>query len=304
MATPIRCRFPKTSLKAANLVAIEKGAGILKNAIDDDVEYLLVQFRSKQNHGFEDFDNVWNELHFSLVHFACVKRSFRAGFMDAFYSSVLGFIRSPSPTFKSGAIFALHFLYISQPAIWGKRRIRVSTVFVRTETWDLLFNFYVESIKNDTNIEAALIFDKLRKLGAFVFVENEKVNRYLVQESVEFARAINMLDELHQVRVQRIKNEAIDLCMNSRLSSIEQTADEYQRLKKETFYTPQATIATQRHLKETLNVTENRSRLLQNVLLNSTLANDETETMKRMRGLHQQMWNSKRRKLEEQSNKE
>ncbi|KAI9269667.1 small nuclear RNA activating complex, subunit SNAP43-domain-containing protein [Helicostylum pulchrum] len=299
MGNPGRCRFPKTSLKAVNLVSVEKTAGILKDAIDDDVEYLLVQFRSKPNYGFEDFDNVWNELHFSLVHFACVKRSFRATFMDAFYSSVLDFIHSPSPIFKSGAIFALYFLYISQPAIWGKNRIRVST-----ETWKLLFNFYVDSIKNDTNIEAALIFDKLRKLGAFIFVENEKINRYLLQESIEFERAIKMLDELHQVRVQRIKNEAIDLCINSRLSSIEQTAEEYQRLKKETFYTPQATIATQRHLKETLNVTENRTRLLQNVLLNSTLANDETKTMKRMKGLHQQMWNSKRRKLEDEKKEE
>ncbi|KAG2230538.1 small nuclear RNA activating complex, subunit SNAP43-domain-containing protein [Thamnidium elegans] len=291
----VRCRFPKTSLKAVNLVSVEKAAGILKDAIDDDVEYLLVQFRSKPYHRFEDFDNVWNELHFSLVHFVCVKRSFRATFMDAFYSSVLDFLRSPSPIFKSGTIFALYFLYISQPAIWGKNRIRVST-----ETWNLLFNFYVESIKNDTNIEAALIFDKLRKLGAFVFVENEKINRYLLQESMEFARAIKMLDELHEVRVQRIKNEAIDLCINSGLSSIERTAEDYQRAKKETFCTPQATIATQRHLKETLNVTENRTRLLQNVLLNSTLANDETETMKRIRGLHQQMWNSKRKKLEDE----
>lgn len=42
----IRCRFPKTSLKAANLVPVAKTVGILKDAIDDDVEYLLVHFRS------------------------------------------------------------------------------------------------------------------------------------------------------------------------------------------------------------------------------------------------------------------
>jgi hypothetical protein len=42
----IRCRFPKTNLKAANLVPVSKAVGILRDAVDDDVEYLLYQFRS------------------------------------------------------------------------------------------------------------------------------------------------------------------------------------------------------------------------------------------------------------------
>lgn len=42
----IRCRFPKTSIKAANLLPVAKNLGLLKDAIDDDVEYLLVHFRS------------------------------------------------------------------------------------------------------------------------------------------------------------------------------------------------------------------------------------------------------------------
>lgn len=46
MAELIRSRYPKTSLKAVNLVLIEKQVGILKDAIEDDVEYLLVHFRS------------------------------------------------------------------------------------------------------------------------------------------------------------------------------------------------------------------------------------------------------------------
>lgn len=42
----IKCRFPNTTLKAANLVPVSKNVGILRDAIDDDVEYLLYQFRS------------------------------------------------------------------------------------------------------------------------------------------------------------------------------------------------------------------------------------------------------------------
>lgn len=91
--------------------------------------------------------------------------------------------------------------------------------------------------------------------------------------------------------------------MNTNLSELNEIATEYQSTKRETFCTPQASIATQRNLKETLNVTENRPRLLQNVLLNSTLANDETETMKQITNFNQLMWNSKRRKLEQEANK-
>lgn len=43
---PVRCRYPKTTLKAANLVHVGTHVGILRDAIDDDVEYLLYNFRS------------------------------------------------------------------------------------------------------------------------------------------------------------------------------------------------------------------------------------------------------------------
>lgn len=89
----------------------------------------------------------------------------------------------------------------------------------------------------------------------------------------------------------------IDLCMNYG-SDYDELAKKYAQAKNETFYTPQATLATQRNLKETLNVTEKRPRLLQNVLLTSTLAKDETDTMKRIRTTGQQMWNAKRKKLD------
>jgi hypothetical protein len=81
------------------------------------------------------------------------------------------------------------------------------------------------------------------------------------------------------------------------MTEYESLANEYQVSKTHTFYTPQASLAIQKQLKETLNVTEQRPRLLQNVLLTSTLAQDETVTLKRITKASQQFLNSKRRKL-------
>lgn len=91
--------------------------------------------------------------------------------------------------------------------------------------------------------------------------------------------------------------------MNPELEELHNIATEYQSVKRETFCTPQAFIATQKNLKETLNVTEIRPRLLQNVLLNSTVAHDETDNVKRISSKIQQMWNSKKRKLEDKNGK-
>lgn len=81
------------------------------------------------------------------------------------------------------------------------------------------------------------------------------------------------------------------------MTEYESLANEYQLAKVQTFYTPQASLAIQKQLKETLNVREERPRLLQNVLLTSTLAQNETVTLKRITKASQQFMNSKRRKL-------
>jgi hypothetical protein len=110
-----------------------------------------------------------------------------------------------------------------------------------------------------------------------------------------------MLDQLHELKIKRIESDAVDLCMSSGLSEFDSKAQEYQLAKKETFYTPQASLATQRNFKEKTNVTARDPFRLQTVLLGSTLAKDETDTVKRLRKIGQQMWNSKRRKVENQA---
>lgn len=111
-----------------------------------------------------------------------------------------------------------------------------------------------------------------------------------------------MLDRLQELKMSRIKNESVDLCMNPSLSEYEAVGQSYQLAKTDTFYTPQAALATQRNHKEKYNVTEKRPSFLRKGLLGSTLAQqNETLTVKRIQQTNQQMWNSKRRKLELQS---
>ncbi|EPB85743.1 hypothetical protein HMPREF1544_07494 [Mucor circinelloides 1006PhL] len=287
-----KSRFPNTPLEASSLVRVSKTVGLSRRAIEDDVEYLLYHFISHPTRTFHDFDRLWHELHFNHVHFACVKREFRANYMNAFYKSFLDYFSSEVTSMKSGVIFSLYFMYISQPAIWGKNRIRVTRDIYRS-----LFEFYVESIDMDTDVEAALIFDKLRELEAFLFVEEQEPDGYFTEEKIEFKKAIEMNQKLNDFKKTKMQNDPLKLCSNSLLDEYKQLAMEYQQAKRETFYTPQATLAMKKTLKETANIVETRPRLLRNFLLNSTLGQDETNIVHQVERTGQQLLNSKRRKL-------
>ncbi|KAI9483195.1 MAG: small nuclear RNA activating complex, subunit SNAP43-domain-containing protein [Benjaminiella poitrasii] len=276
-----------------SLVRVAKKVGIDQSAIENDVEYILYCFISRPNQSFNDFDDLWNKLHFHFVHFACVKREFRATFMDAFFASFLDHFSSPLTSIKCGVLFSIYFLYITQPNIWGKNRIRVTK-----DLFSQLFDFYVESIRSESNIEAALIFDKLRNMEAFLFVAEQEQDPFKVQERIEFDKVIGVDKKLRELKRKKIDNDPLKLCSESDLEEFSNLAKTYQVAKRETYHTPQATLATQRMLKETLNVKETRIRLLQNVLLANSFTKDETDTMKRILNLGQQMLNSKRRKLE------
>ncbi|KAL0142187.1 small nuclear RNA activating complex, subunit SNAP43-domain-containing protein [Mucor lusitanicus] len=277
-----KSRFPSTPLEASSLVRVSKTVGISRRAIEDD----------HPTQTFHDFDRLWHELHFNHVHFACVKREFRANYMNAFYKSFLDYFPSSIPSMKSGVLFSLYFMYISQPAIWGKNRIRVTRDIYRS-----LFDFYVESIDTDTNIEAALIFDKLRESEAFLFVEEQDPDGRLIDEKVEFRKAIEMNQRLQDFKNTKMNNDPIKLCSSDSLNEYKQLALEYQQAKRETFYTPQATSAMKQAVKETANIVETRPRLLRNFLLNSTLGQDETNIVNQVKRTGQQLLNSKRRKL-------
>jgi predicted ATP-dependent Lon-type protease len=86
------------------------------------------------------------------------------------------------------------------------------------------------------------------------------------------------------------------------IQEYKQLAQKYQLAKRETFYTPQASLAMKKTLKEALNVTETRPRFLRNFLLSSTLVQDETDVVKQVKRTGQKMLNSKRRKLEREAN--
>lgn len=84
------------------------------------------------------------------------------------------------------------------------------------------------------------------------------------------------------------------------MEEYEQLASLYQSSKNEVFYTKQATKATQAMFKEKANVIEKRPRLLQNVMMNSTLAQEESDTIELIHQSSEQMLQLKRRKLTEE----
>ncbi|KAI8973936.1 small nuclear RNA activating complex, subunit SNAP43-domain-containing protein [Pilobolus umbonatus] len=265
-------KYPQNQIDAANLVQVEKRVGLLRTAIEEDIDYLLYHFLARESQTFDEFDSVWNELHFSYVHFACVYREYRTNIMNEFYSCLLDYFVSDMDSIKCAVIYALYFLYMSQPIIWDKVSIRVTK-----ETWGDLHTFYIDSIGREKNIEAALIFDKLRMTQSFQFVVSETLPTPIYHERKEFEKAINMLEQIRKSKKEMIKHDALQLFMNKDISDYSMMATQYQTLKGMCLYTPAATIAAQQTLKERLHVKENKPRLLQNVLLNSTYMDDETE---------------------------
>ncbi|KAI8979523.1 small nuclear RNA activating complex, subunit SNAP43-domain-containing protein [Mycotypha africana] len=289
--------FPSTSNTVANLVRVAKNVGIDRQAIEDDVEYLLYHFISKPNQSFSDFDDLWNELHFNYVHFACLKREFRESYLNAFFTSFLDHFSSPLPSVKCAVLFSLYFLYISQPSVWGKMKIRVTK-----DIYNALFQFYYESILKEKHPEAALIFEKLRDMEAFCYVAEQEPETHHLKVTVEFEKSMNLKHQLRDFKRKLIENDPLHYCFDdsSRLKNEFLTlANQYQKLKEELFCTPQATIATQHLVKQRLNVNEKRPKLLRKVLLNSDIAQNETEILKRITRTGQQMLNTKRRRLQE-----
>ncbi|KAI8638069.1 hypothetical protein BD408DRAFT_423524 [Parasitella parasitica] len=217
--------------------------------------------------------------------------------MNAFYKSFLDYFPSNIVSLKIGVIFSLYFMYISQPAIWGKNRIRVTK-----DIYHCLFEFYVQSIDTDTNVEAALIFDKLKNTEAFLFVQEQDPDSHFTEEKIEFKKAIEMNHKLREFKRKKIDNDPIDVCSDGKLDDYTLLALEYQNAKRETFYTPQAASAMKRTLKEAANVVEARPKYLRNFLLNSTLGHDEMDIVNQVKRAGQQMLNSKRRKLSREAN--
>ncbi|CEP17778.1 hypothetical protein [Parasitella parasitica] len=230
-----RKRFPDTALGVANLVRVAKTVGISRQAIDEDVEYLLYSFKS-----------------------VCQNDS------DIYHD---------------------------------------------------LFEFYIQCMDTDTNVEAALIFDKLKNMKAFLFVQEQEPDSHFTEEKIEFKKAIEMNQKLNEFKKRKIDYDPVCrnlnilmltvaltrikfvICSDEKLYDYTQLAQEYQNAKRSTFYTPQAACAMKKTLKETVNVVETRPRYLRNFLLNSTLGHDETHIVDQVKQTGQQMLNSKRRKL-------
>ncbi|CEG63364.1 hypothetical protein RMATCC62417_00517 [Rhizopus microsporus] len=176
-------------------------------------------------------------------------------------------MHSPSDVYRSGAIFALYFLYHSQPQVWKKVPIRVDK-----DTWSRLFDFYAESIKHDKNIEAALIFDKLRSQNAFSFTAEQVFDPTSIQEREEFKDARLILDKLHALHIENIKNDTLAKCLDT--DTYNAILSKYSDAKRKALATPQLTVVTQAMMKEKLRIRETKPARLRNFMTNTGMIDD------------------------------
>ncbi|KAI9271361.1 hypothetical protein BY458DRAFT_509768 [Sporodiniella umbellata] len=170
--------------------------------------------------------------------------------MCAFYLYTLDYLESPLAVDHAAVVFALYYLYFTQPDIWRSIRIRVNAV-----TWAKLCQFYTTSIEQERHSEAALMFERLRQKEAFDFVVEERVDYALVQEREEFKDARELLRKLHQLHRERIRHGDTDVFLE--VEHYQDLLQAYRDAKKRAQSTPQMTKLAQDafeekfHFKET-----------------------------------------------------
>ncbi|KAI8881532.1 hypothetical protein K501DRAFT_252942 [Backusella circina FSU 941] len=241
----------------------------------------MAHFLSKSTRSFDEFDTTWNELHFELIHFGCLNERYRKDFMITIYSCLLTYFKSPVA--RSGVIFGLYYLYQSQPNMWEYVPIRVSY-----DIWYSMFDFYLKSVDKGTDLEGAAIFDKLRKMKAFEF-SNENIVTMIPAAETEFKKAINTLDKIEEIRRDKMANDPTHFANDESFNSLSKL---YNNAKQTAFLTPQATLAMQAMLRESVNITENNQRMLQNVALRGPL--HENDLVDQLDKVSKQLWHSRK----------
>ncbi|KAI8065788.1 hypothetical protein BC940DRAFT_303593 [Gongronella butleri] len=187
--------------------------------------------------------------------------------MSALFSATLHFFASNVETMKFGVIYALYFLFQSQPAGWPTECIRVTR-----EQWTSLFDFYIACGQRGLREHAlvAYVFKQLKdELGAFAFVMNEQVADASIFEIREKEPANTLIDEFHDFHASLLADDATTTCDNDVLRELQALNREYERVKTQACATPAATRVTQQWLKQTLSVDETNLRQLQRVMLKS-----------------------------------
>ncbi|ORX56378.1 hypothetical protein DM01DRAFT_304243 [Hesseltinella vesiculosa] len=266
--------YPTSVYDAANsLIVSRENLAVPLTVVQYDIQHLLSSFLASPHHTFQDFDHVWNQLQFEHIHFGCFFREARPMFMNTLYTSTADFFCCNVDAMKFGVIYALYFLFCSQPSIWGKEYIRVTQ-----ERWTMMFDFYLVCAKDGRKeyAQAAVLFKRLKdELCAFVFVANETLQMGSVFEIQEKERAVMLLDSIQDTQKSILQDDVTATCNNDIMAKIKQLNDKYQQLKAEACASPQATLATQQWVKQTANGNQTNQRHLQRTMVrNLTLYQD------------------------------
>ncbi|KAI9489704.1 small nuclear RNA activating complex, subunit SNAP43-domain-containing protein [Zychaea mexicana] len=293
---------PVSSLEASDLIRIDRGQrGLLKLPVIRDVDLLMATFGAQETHLFSDFMEAWKSLNFNNVHFTSIDKETRPSFMQGFYDEFLEYILSDVQNARIGALYGLYCMYFSQPSLPDPCNIRVTR-----DQWRIMFQFYIDGattyLDDKEHASASFAFKRLLENNAFVHVIQTKMETHSFFELEEMKTSYGLLEEFHTMRKRRIAQDAISACRRDDASRrIDELLAKYQKAKSIACMTPQASIAAQDLLYFKTGVKETKSRLLHNVLAKSSISADENDFKKTLDNAAKAMWNSRKRRLEQYS---
>ncbi|CAO3617163.1 unnamed protein product [Cunninghamella echinulata] len=208
--------------------------------------------------------------------------------MNTLYQSLLDHFASNLDNMKFGVIYALYFLFCSQPSIWETHHIRVTK-----DTWISLFDFYILCCEKDRKeyAQAAMIFKKLKDdKDAFVFVAKQKLETPNILEKKEKEECGSILAEYDELYKDKLRNDATSICYGSDSTQIGDLLKSYQYIKELTYSTSHATLATQQWLNENVRVVENNLDQLQKVMIRNVLIPNDQVLNDSIKETGRSMW--------------
>ncbi|KAI9594419.1 small nuclear RNA activating complex, subunit SNAP43-domain-containing protein [Syncephalis fuscata] len=108
--------------------------GIPARVMRKDIESLLIEFKKRDNLKLSTFAETWNELGWTYIHLACPNNDVQPLFMQGLYNTVFTMVlialilrEGPSYADRITAVYALYYLYFTQPPVKYAPTIRIRT---------------------------------------------------------------------------------------------------------------------------------------------------------------------------------
>ncbi|KAL1936525.1 hypothetical protein VTP01DRAFT_659 [Rhizomucor pusillus] len=174
--------------------------GIQAQAIERDVDLLLTLFVAQEKHDFSNFVNAWRKLDFASIHYACMYPESREAFMQAIYDAILDHFGSNIRAKKIGVIYALYFMYKTQPSALPTAYIRVTM-----ETYSALIDYYeycVLSGRTDL-IKVASVIYEMKMEYAICIVARPAMMPANHKEIAELEKNIKLLEEIRDFKKKK-----------------------------------------------------------------------------------------------------